>query len=153
MDDAEIFLSHIDNAIASLDANPDAVGKKTLIPDMALGHIDPEGVATRAAVAGMAAGKVHELSGAAVSPAEFARLRPYLPSSGDSAQTARTKLVGLRKEAATIRDRHAGQSTPANGGQSAPGKVAVQVNSAADYAKLQSGDKYIDPQGNRRTKP
>jgi hypothetical protein len=37
--------------------------------------------------------------------------------------------------------------------QSASGKVAVQVNSAADYAKLQSGDKYIDPQGNRRTKP
>ena len=37
--------------------------------------------------------------------------------------------------------------------QSASGKIAVQVNSAADYAKLQSGDKYIDPQGNRRTKP
>lgn len=108
LDDAEIFLSHIDRALASVKANPNALGLKTAVPDVALQRTDPHGVSTRAAVGGLSAAKVHELSGAAVSPAEFARLRPYLPAAGDSAATVEKKLANLRTEAQTIRDRHAG---------------------------------------------
>jgi hypothetical protein len=151
LDDAELFVSHIDRALEEVNANPNALGKKTLIPDLALGTIDPEGVATRAAVAGLSAEKVHQLSGAAVSPAEFARLRPYLPASGDSADTARTKLLNLRKEAALIRDRHAGvgKSAPAE----APGGGPKRVASDADYNALPSGTVFIDPEGKQRRKP
>lgn len=113
-DDSDVLLGHIDNALVAIKTNPDALGKKTIIPDIALGTIDPEGVQTRAAVAGLAAEKVHQLSGAAVSPAEFARLRPYLPASGDSADTATKKLTNLRGEVERIKAAHARGPTMAN---------------------------------------
>lgn len=119
-DDSDVLLGHIDNALEAVKRNPDAIGKKTIIPDIALGHIDPEGVQTRAAVAGLAAEKVHQLSGAAVSPAEFARLRPYLPASGDSAQTATNKLNNLRGEVERIKAAHARGPTMANPKAAAP---------------------------------
>jgi len=113
LDDADVFLGHIDNALDLLGSNPNALGLKTMITDTALQRIDPEGVATRAAVGGLAAEKVHQLSGAAVSAAEFKRLQPYLPAAGDSTETVRKKLQGLRKEAERIRGNHAkGPTTP-----------------------------------------
>jgi len=57
---------------------------------------------------------VHELSGAAVSPAEFARLRPYLPANGDKADTVRDKLTNLRQEVERIKATHARGHTVAN---------------------------------------
>ena len=113
-DDSDVLLGHIDNALQSIKANPNAVGRKTVIPDIALQSIDPEGVMTRAAVAGLGATKVHELSGAAVSPAEFARLRPYLPANGDKADTVRDKLTNLRQEVERIKATHARGHTVAN---------------------------------------
>ena len=108
-----MFLGHIDNALDLLKTNPNALGAKTMIPDIALQRIDPEGVATRAAIGGLAAEKVHQLSGAAVTAAEFARLRPYLPAAGDNTETVQKKLQGLRTEAERIRERHAkGPTTP-----------------------------------------
>ena len=106
-DDSDALLGHIDNALAAVKANPDSVGFKTVMPDIALAKLDPEGVQTRAAVAGLSAEKIHQLSGAAVSAAEFARLRPYLPANGDNAATVRDKLMNLRAEVERIKAVHA----------------------------------------------
>lgn len=106
VDDSDALLGYIDSAAQSVKDNPKAVGFKTIMPDMALSKLDPEGVATRAAVAGLSAEKVHQLSGAAVSPAEFARLRPYLPASGDTADAVAKKLANLRTEVERIRTSH-----------------------------------------------
>ena len=119
-DDSDVLLGHIDNAMAGIKANPNALGYKTVIPDMALSKLDPEGVQTRAAVAGLSAERVHQLSGAAVSPAEFSRLRPYLPASGDTAAEASKKLTSLRGEVERIKAAHARGPTRANPGATAP---------------------------------
>lgn len=119
-DDAEILLGHIGDALQRVKSNPRAVGFKTVVPDIALSKIDPEGVATRAAVAGLAAEKVHQLSGAAVSAAEFARLRPYLPASGDTAEAVERKLEGLKREVERIKAVHARGPTMVGGAPVAP---------------------------------
>ena len=60
-DDSEIFMAHIDNAMGLLNQNPEAVGLKNYLPNVALNTIYPEGTATRAAVSGLSATKIHEL--------------------------------------------------------------------------------------------
>lgn len=123
VDDSDSLLGHIDNALEMVKTNPGAIGFKTVIPDMALSKIDPEGVAARAAVGGLSAERVHQLSGAAVSPAEFARLRPYLPASGDTADAVEKKLTNLRAEVERIRTSHMKGPTRAQPQQ--PGKPTV----------------------------
>lgn len=123
VDDSDSLLGHIDNALEMVKTNPGAIGFKTVIPDMALSKIDPEGVAARAAVGGLSAERVHQLSGAAVSPAEFARLRPYLPASGDTADAVEKKLTNLRAEVERIKASHMKGPTRAQPQQ--PGKPTV----------------------------
>ena len=137
-DDSDILLGHIDRALEAIRINPNAVGKKTILPDLALGHLDPEGVQTRASVAGLSAEKVHQLSGAAVSPAEFARLRPYLPSAGDSAKTASDKLANLRNEVESIKAVHARGGTRADpNAQPVTGKPTVVRTGTHNGRKVQ----------------
>lgn len=144
-DDSDILLGHIDSALEHIDSNPNALGVKTMMPDVALAKIDPEGVATRAAVAGLSAEKVHQLSGAAVSPAEFARLRPYLPSSGDNAKTAKDKLANLRKEVERIKEAHARGPTqvkPQQPGKPAPSdKLTPAEQAELDQLRAKHGRK------------
>jgi hypothetical protein len=140
-DDSDVLLGHIDNALEFIKANPNAVGYKTVIPDIALSKIDPEGVQTRAAVAGLSAERVHQLSGAAVSPAEFARLRPYLPASGDTAEAAAKKLTSLRGEVERIKAAHARGPTMSNPNAKAP------VASATGERKTIGGKNYVKRNG------
>lgn len=138
-DDADALLGHIDNALGLVKANPNAVGFKTVVPDIALAKIDPEGVQTRAATAGLSAERVHQLSGAAVSPAEFARLRPYLPANGDNAATVQDKLTNLRAEVERIKAVHARGptfATPAGAGSSSKPPAGIS---------LPPGFKYVGP--------
>lgn len=86
----------IKDAYRMVDENPDSVGWKTkFVPDEILQRTDPDGVAARAILTSLSADKIHELSGAAVSVAEFARLRPFLPASGDSTEGVKVKLKGM----------------------------------------------------------
>ena len=138
-DDADALLGHIDNALAAVKANPNSVGFKTVVPDIALAKIDPEGVQTRAAVAGLSAERVHQLSGAAVSPAEFARLRPYLPANGDNSVTVKDKLTNLRAEVERIKAAHARGptfATPAGANTSPKPPAGIS---------LPPGFKYVGP--------
>jgi hypothetical protein len=95
----QAFLNKIDRTEGLVNKNPDAIGLlKGMTPSAILNRTDPQGTATRAALAELAATKVHDLSGAAVSVGEFARLKPFLPQQNDDAATAKTKLNNMRAE-------------------------------------------------------
>lgn len=95
-------LRQIDDTIRQIEANPDALGLQNFFGDNVSQRTDPNGVPIRAAVAQVGGVKLHNLSGAAVSPAESKRLMPMIPTSTDSADAAVKKLRNLRKEYAGI---------------------------------------------------
>lgn len=98
--------SVIDDALKELDAHPDAVGLKRGAADLPFiggaadainQRVDPEGVAARASLANISSLVIKDRSGAAVTISESARLRPFIPSTGDTPKTIRTKLRKLRQ--------------------------------------------------------
>jgi hypothetical protein len=86
----------IDEAIRRVRSNPKAMGAKNLLPDILMQRMDPEGVATRAAVADIGSLKIHERSGAAVTASESPRLMPFVPSVKDTPEAVIAKLSRLR---------------------------------------------------------
>jgi hypothetical protein len=95
----QAVLNKLDRVDQLLAANPNATGiLKGITPNVILNRTDKEGTAARAALAELAATKVHDLSGAAVSVSEFGRLKPFLPQPTDDAETIKTKLSGMRAE-------------------------------------------------------
>lgn len=104
-------LQKIDDAFAAL-ASPDAKGSVGLLPGMVSGTpfvgqpiinaMDPKGVAVRAIIADIGSMKIHDRSGAAVTAAEQPRLRPFVPTTTDDADTIRIKLQNFRREYASI---------------------------------------------------
>lgn len=77
--------------------DPNATGWKgmlagTEIGDQVLQRADPKGVNTRAAIADLGSMIIHDRSGAAVTAAEYPRLRPFIPKVTDDADTAKKKL-------------------------------------------------------------
>jgi hypothetical protein len=99
----QVVLNKIARAEELLTKTPEATGMfKGMMPDAILNRTDKEGTATRAALAELAATKVHDLSGAAVSVSEFGRLKPFLPQPTDNADTLRTKLAGMKAEVEDI---------------------------------------------------
>jgi hypothetical protein len=95
-------LRRAEEALAASKGNPEATGfwkgAMNALPGDILNRVDPEGTAARAAIARLGAEQVHELSGAAVTASEYPRLRPFIPTAGDDAQTVQTKLMGYQRE-------------------------------------------------------
>jgi len=89
-------LGQIDQAIAELKANPDAVGLKGYTPDVLLNRNDPAGTTARAALADIGSLKIHERSGTAVTASESPRLKPFVPLITDDYETALKKLQRMR---------------------------------------------------------
>jgi len=52
-------LTKVDEALDALEEDPNAVGKKGIIPDIALQRLDPEGVNARAKIADIGSLKIH----------------------------------------------------------------------------------------------
>jgi len=95
----QIVLNKLDRIDNLLVKTPDATGiLKGITPGIILNRLDKEGTALRAALTELAATKVHDLSGAAVSASEFVRLKPFLPQPTDDANTIKTKLAGMKAE-------------------------------------------------------
>lgn len=59
---------------------------------------DPDGVMIRAKVGDIGSLKIHDRSGAAVTAAEFPRLKPFIPRASDDATAVATKLSNFLKE-------------------------------------------------------
>ena len=95
----QIVLNKLDRIDNLLVKTPDATGiLKGITPGIILNRFDKEGTALRAALTELAATKVHDLSGAAVSASEFGRLKPFLPQPTDDSDTIKTKLAGMKAE-------------------------------------------------------
>lgn len=97
-------LRKIDSAIEAIDANPDALGMSNYLGDTIRQRSDPKGVGVRAAIADVGGVKLHDLSGAAISPSESKRLMPFIPQTTDSPEAAKAKLLNLRKEYESINE-------------------------------------------------
>ena len=82
-------------ALEGLQAHPASVGALATQPEWLLQRTDPEGVRLRAAIADVAGHEFHDLSGAAVSPTEAARLKPYIPNEKDTAEALKSKLTRM----------------------------------------------------------
>lgn len=95
-----VTLSKIDEALGGLAKHPAAVGPSNMLPmaDTWKQYTDPKGVELRAIIAGIGGQKFHDLSGAAVSVSEAARLKPYIPSVDDGPHKSAIKLANLKRE-------------------------------------------------------
>ncbi len=83
-------------------------------------------------------------SGATISPSEFDNAeKQYFPRVGDKQDVLDQKKRNRDLQIKSFQDQSS--NTP-NGNN-------TQIHNAADYARLPSGTSYIDPQGQRRTKP
>ena len=103
------LITRVDNALSELDRNPEAVGFRTFVPNVALNRMDPKGTAARAAIGELGAEKAHEIYGASFTAAERARADKFIPADGDDLHTIRTKLAGMKKMAEAAKARAMGQ--------------------------------------------
>jgi len=73
----------------------------------ALERIDPDGVQARALAANLGSLVIHQRSGAAVTAAEFPRLRPFIPQVGDPPNVVQQKVREfVREYEAVLRDQY-----------------------------------------------
>lgn len=81
-----------------------ATGKKAFLTtlgapgDYLLNKIDPKGVDARAAVGDLGSIVIHDRSGAAVTAAEYPRLRPFIPQATDAPEVAKRKAQRFAQE-------------------------------------------------------
>lgn len=97
-------LRTIDEALAELVTDPNATGYKGFAPEFLLNRLDPKGTSARAAIANIGSLQIHNRTGAAMTPAEAERLRPFVPSATDDLATVKKKLLGLRAQIKGIND-------------------------------------------------
>jgi len=97
-----VTLSKIDQALAMVEAKPDALGLKNYAGDAVMQRVDPSGVEVRAMIADIGGQKIHDRSGAAVTVGEAERLKPYIPAATDTPETAKKKLRLFRQEYAAM---------------------------------------------------
>ena len=153
--EANVGMAGIDDAIASIEANPQALGLVNALPgsETVRQYTDPKGVTTRAKVANIGSLKVHDRSGAAVSAQEFPRLRPFIPQQSDSPEAATKKLEDLKAEYGRMQAEWAQAgtkpATPADksGGLPKAAGRGVTVKSRDEWAKLPPGTVYTMPDG------
>jgi hypothetical protein len=129
--------SAIDDAIKLLDTNPGSVGLSNMGPGSFIkDHLSPKPneIATRAAIADLASLKIHDRTGAAMSPSEWERLKAFIPTANDNRVTARTKLQQMRRRVqveteamdsmypstASVPGRNGASGAPAGGGLQSP---------------------------------
>ncbi len=81
--------------VAEMGGDKEATGWKGYVPESVLQRTDPTGVNTRAAIGDIGSMIIHDRSGAAVTAAEFPRLRPFIPLVTDSPDVARKKFESV----------------------------------------------------------
>lgn len=147
-----------ENALVSIGQHPDATGVKGYLPDAILQRTDPAGVDARAAIANLGSMVIHDRSGAAVTAAEFPRLRPFIPSATDSPDVAKKKLAQFVTEYKNINQemtdfyRESGYGIPENWHQ-AGGSVSGPASQAAPAGPFKDPDKERRYQEYRKNNP
>jgi len=85
-------------AVGGMQGSKTAIGLKGYMPEAILQRTDPSGIETRAAIADLGSMIIHDRSGAAVTAAEYPRLRPFIPLVTDDAEAAKKKLMRFTGE-------------------------------------------------------
>jgi hypothetical protein len=131
-------LGNIDETLKLLEAHPNAVGLKGMLPDAVLGRQGTEGEkAARASIANIGSMKIHDRSGATVTVGEEPRLKPFIPDIRDPLITVQRKLRGLKREAEknnmTIEEFASGS------GYMSPGKTTLTPDEVLDVGGAAPG--------------
>jgi hypothetical protein len=93
MDSAELALKLLEGQnVKGMVGDKEATGWKGFIPDVVLQRVDPMGVDTRAALSNIGSLRAQERSGGAIPPAEWERIKGFIPTETDNPVTARKKL-------------------------------------------------------------
>lgn len=144
-----ITMSAIDDAIAQIQKHPTAIGaRRLLLPDMVSQRTDPEGVLARAAISDVGSLKIHERTGAAMSPKEWKRLSGFIPTENDDSETAIKKLQRMKEIIAEETDALAGNgrppASPASDSRAVPLGAGVDVKALVRQMVLEGkSDKEI----------
>lgn len=127
-------IKQIDRALKALEENPEAFGMQNYLPDVATQRIEGKaykgGIDARAQVADIGSLKIHDRSGAAVTAAEFPRLRPFIPSATDAPDVVKQKLQNLRANLQLMQEEVEGFYTPDAGYRPLPPQDGSVVPSA-----------------------
>lgn len=106
----------IEAALNALQTRPQSVGFGTgMLGETFTNWNDPEGTATRAAIAAIGAKKIHDLSGAAVSMSEAPRFVPFVPTVTDPEDVSRAKLEKMLAETDSLLKEQLDYYSPTNG--------------------------------------
>jgi hypothetical protein len=134
-----------------LKGDKDATGWKGFMPDALLQRADEAGVDVRAVIADLSSMVIHDRSGAAVTAAEFPRLRPFIPSDKDEPAAARRKLGRFIAEYQMVNDEIRGMFTEEQGYRQPPPKKKEEAPKAETPAGVPAGSKPIGyaPDGKR----
>lgn len=98
----DVSLGKIDQALAAVQAYPQALGLQNVLGDTVQQRLDPKGVDVRALVTDIGSQKLHDRSGAVLTAAEMPRLRPFIPGVNDTPETVKKKLTLFRREYADM---------------------------------------------------
>ncbi len=167
-------MQNIDNALTLLDPKNNAPEAKaarnaTGFGTGALGDYftnnisDPKGADFRALIGQIGGVIIKDISGAAVSATEDARLSKWVPKVTDTPPTIVAKLKNLKRE---IEQRNGAMEDtftedqgyrPRNGGASAPGAAApsgqpVKVRTMQQALALPTGTVFVTPDGRRKVR-
>jgi hypothetical protein len=144
--------------VEGVKGDKEATGMKGYLPDAILQRTDPAGVDTRAAIANLGSMVIHDRSGAAVTAAEFPRLRPFIPHAGDDPAVVQKKLGQFVNEYKKVVDemgdfyKESGYHVPDNFHRSpeGPGPTAPAGNGAAPPSVNSKGwTLHQDAKGNK----
>lgn len=114
-------LRALDAAIGSLKGRPQSIGPGTgALGDTFTQFNDPQGTNVRSRIGNIGAIKIHDLSGAAVSPTEAPRFQPFVPTVTDRPEIAAQKLTQFREQ------------------------LAAQIKESLDYYNPKNGYKAYD---------
>jgi len=105
-DESNEGYSRATDAIDGLKSYPDAVGLKGFLPGWTLVRIDPKGVGPRADMAALTTKVRHDLSGAAITQAEFKYLTSFIPVDTDTYAAAMDKLQKFKTGYRKVIERH-----------------------------------------------
>lgn len=146
--------------VGGIQGDANATGWKAYAPDSILQRMDPQGIQTRAAIADLGSLVIHDRSGAAVTAAEFPRLRPFIPAATDDPKTVAKKVENFVNVYKTLVNETAdfyeasGYNVPRQTLQSSAGTPQLpRIANDTDFAKLPSGTRFVGPDGVTRVKP
>lgn len=141
-------LRKIDDALAAIDAYPQALGGMNILGDTIRQRTDPEGIKARALVADIGSLKLHDRSGAAVTASETPRLKPFIPTATDNPDTVRQKLELFKREYQALQEDMLA-AYPSAAAQRRPAAKPTPAPAATPNTNARGWTLHTDAQGNR----